>query len=92
MDRPLHYILEAHADAATLYVTGALSIAGVVAAMHRCEELPPRVRNLRVDLRATRGVEPGALDAIAFTTRRWRDLRVGSTRIDLPREPAPRAA
>ena len=59
MDRPLHYFLEAHHDAATLYVTGSLSIAGVVAAMHRCDELPPRVRALRVDLRATRGDRAG---------------------------------
>ena len=40
MDRPLHYFLEAHHDAATIYVTGSLSIAGVIAAMHRCDELP----------------------------------------------------
>ena len=92
MPGPLHYFLEAHHDAATLYVTGSLSIAGVIAAMHRCDELPPRVRALRVDLRAIQGVEPGALDAVAFTTRRWRDLREGSTRIDPPREHAPRAA
>jgi hypothetical protein len=86
----LRYTLEAHHDAATLYVTGTLSTAGVVAAMHCCDELPERVRSLRVDLRKIDGAAPGAYDALAFTTRRWRDVRGGSTRIDLPR--APRAA
>ena len=88
----LQYTLEAHRDAATLYVTGTLTTAGVIAAMHCCEQLPDRVRALRVDLRGTEGAEPSALDALAFTTRRWRDVRGGSTRIDLPRTRATRAA
>lgn len=93
MSTPLHYTLEAHHDAATLYVTGTLCTPGVVAAMHRCDELPDRVRTLRVDLRKIDGAEPGAFDAVAFTTRRWRDVRGGTTRIDLPRDTeAPRAA
>ena len=92
MEKDLHYIIEAHRDAATLYVSGTLTIAGIVAAMHACDELPDRVRNLRVCLRAATSVEPGAYDALAFTTRRWRDLRAGCTRIDPPREHAPRAA
>jgi hypothetical protein len=50
------------------------------------------VRALRVHLRGIAGVEPGAFDALAFTTRRWRDVRGGSTRIDLPREKEFRAA
>jgi ABC-type transporter Mla MlaB component len=91
-DESLSYTLEAHHDAATLYVTGTLSTAGVIAAMHACEQLPDRVRALRVDLRGTSGAEPAAFDALAFTTRRWRDVRGGSTRIDLPRSRAPRAA
>jgi hypothetical protein len=81
----LKYTLEAHQDAATLYVTGTLSTHGVIAAMHCCESLPELVRNLRVDLRGTLGAEPSAFDALAFTTRRWRDTREGTTRIDLPR-------
>jgi hypothetical protein len=81
----LLYVLEAHRDSATLYVTGTLSTAGIVAAMHCCEQLPELVRTLRVDLRATSGAEPSAFDALAFTTRRWRDVRGGVTRIDLPR-------
>jgi ABC-type transporter Mla MlaB component len=86
VDRELDYSLEAHHDAATLYVTGRLTTAGVIAAMHACEELPDRVRTLRVDLRGTAGTDASAFDALAFTTRRWRDVRGGITRIDLPRQ------
>jgi hypothetical protein len=85
MSTDLHYDLEAHGESATLYVTGTLSTHGVIAAMHCCDALPDRVRSLRVDLRGTRGAEPSAHEALAFTTRRWRDVRSGSTRIDLPR-------
>ncbi|HUO52156.1 MAG TPA: hypothetical protein VMT93_06545 [Gemmatimonadaceae bacterium] len=92
MHGPLRYTLEAHHDAATLYVTGTISIAGVVAAMHACETLPARVRSLRVDLRRSTGAEPGALDSLALAARRWRDARQGVTRFDLPRVEAPPAA
>ena len=85
MSPDLLYFIEAHRDSATLYVTGTLSTAGVIAAMHCCEQLPEMVRTLRVDLRATIGSEPSAFDALAFTTRRWRDVRGGVTRIELPR-------
>ena len=92
MNNPFQYTIEAHNDAATLYVTGTLSTPGVIAAMHACDELPARVRTLRVDLRRICGVEPAAYDALAFATRRWRDVRAGVTRIDLPRPEAPPAA
>jgi hypothetical protein len=85
MSPELQYDLEAHGDTATLYVTGTLSTHGVIAAMHCCESLPERVRHLRVDLRGVSATEPSAHDALAFTTRRWRDVRSGRTRIDLPR-------
>ena len=92
MKSPLQYTLESHRDAATLYVTGTLAVAGITAAMHEADALPEHVRALRVDLRGIAGVESGAYDALAFTTRRWRDVRGGSTRIDLPREEEFRAA
>jgi len=86
MKSPLHYTLESHRDAATLYVTGTLSVAGITAAMHEADALPEQVRSLRVDLRGMSTAEPGAFDALAFTSRRWRDMRGGSTRIDVPRD------
>ena len=92
MSTPLQYTIEAHHDAATLYVTGTLSVAGVVAAMHACDALPDRVRTLRVDLRSIDGVESAAYDALAFNTRRWRDVRGGVTRVELPRPEASPAA
>ena len=92
MSTTLHYTLESHRDAATLYVTGRLTLPGITAAMHECDTLPDHVRALRVDLRGIVGVDDGAFDALAFTTRRWRDVRKGSTRIDLPREERFRAA
>lgn len=92
MSTQLQYSLESHRDAATLYVTGTLAVAGITAAMHECDALPEDVRSLRVDLRGISGTEEGAFDALAFTTRRWRDVRNGNTRIDLPREERFRAA
>jgi len=86
------YTIEAHFDAATLYVSGAMSITKVIAAMHRCDALPERVRSLRVDLRRVTAIEAGACDALAFTTRRWRDVRGGATRIDLPHREGPSQA
>jgi ABC-type transporter Mla MlaB component len=86
VDHELDYSLEAHHDAATLYVTGRLTTERVIAAMHACDDLPDRVRTLRVDLRGTDGTDASAFDALAFTTRRWRDVRGGITRIDLPRD------
>ena len=85
MHTDLQYDLEAHGESATLYVTGTLSTHGVIAAMHYCDALPEHVRSLRVDLRGTKDPEPSAHEALAFTTRRWRDVRSGRTRIDLPR-------
>jgi hypothetical protein len=51
VNSPLQYTLEAHRDAATLYVTGTLTIAGVIAAMQCCDALPRRTRRRRADLR-----------------------------------------
>jgi ABC-type transporter Mla MlaB component len=85
----LHSSLEAHRDAATLYVAGTLSVAGALDVMRRCDALPNRVRALRVDLRGVRLMDVCALEALAFTLRRWRDARCGITRIALP---SPRAA
>jgi ABC-type transporter Mla MlaB component len=80
----LHSSLEAHHDAATLYVAGTLSVAGAIDVMRRCEALPERVRALRVDLRGVRLLDVCALEALAFTLGRWRESRRGITRLALP--------
>ena len=74
----LHIAVEAHSCAATLYLSGTLTIAGALRAGTACEELPPRVKTLRVDLRGLIAPAPLTLRALAIALRRWRVSRAGN--------------
>ncbi len=78
--------LESHDSAATLYVQGTLSAAGVLRVMRDCDSLPGDVVTLRVDLRNARLYDPSAFNVLAVALRLWRESREGTTRVDLPRE------
>lgn len=76
-----HFTIEAHSSAATLYMTGAVSVPGLLAAMRRCEELPPSVWLLRVDLSGVSPLDQGTQGVLRHALRRWRDSRSGATEI-----------
>lgn len=81
----LHFRLEAHSRAATLYLSGPLTVAGALRALRLCDRLPPGVTELRVDLRGTTLADPTPVQAVAMLLARWR--RAGSarrSRIELP--------
>jgi hypothetical protein len=86
MHPPLHHALESHSGGATLYLRGALSVAGAIRALGACRRLPARVRALRVDMRGVELFDPDALDMVALVLREWRTLRRGLVRVELPRE------
>ena len=77
--------LEAHAHAATLYVSGPLTAAGALNALRVCEGLPASVLELRVDLRAARLTDATPVQAVAMLLVRWRRAHPGRrSRIELP--------
>jgi ABC-type transporter Mla MlaB component len=76
-------ILESHRSAATLYISGELTSAGVMEAIELVEKLPENVRALRVDLRGAHRSGSDALSALEAGLRRWRSARRGMTRVQL---------
>ena len=85
MEPLLRYDLESHGSGATLYLTGALSVAGSRLALEAVQGLPHRVRALRIDMRGIRLFDPDALHLLAGQLRDWRRSRSGITRVKLPR-------
>ncbi|HEX6058873.1 MAG TPA: hypothetical protein VFZ11_07615 [Gemmatimonadaceae bacterium] len=83
------YEIEAHQEAATVYVRGALSAAGAMAVMRSADKLPDHVRALVVDLRSVEHVEAEGIYALHDLLRRWKAGRNGAIRV-LP--PLKRAA
>jgi len=72
MHLPLHYALEAHATAATLYIQGVLAPEAAVRAFRACYMLPPTVRRLLVDLRRAYVPDAAALETLEILLGRWR--------------------
>lgn len=80
------YRIESHPRAATLYVTGPLTVATAMCAARLFDSLPAAVANLRVDLTAARMTDATPVQALAMMLARWR-RRVGEsrrTRLELP--------
>jgi ABC-type transporter Mla MlaB component len=80
---PFHsqYEIEAHQEAATVYMRGSLSVAGAMAVMRSAETLPDYVRALVVDLRAVSQVEAAGIYALHDLLRRWKAGRNGAIRV-----------
>lgn len=89
MTTELRYRIESHPSAATLYLSGPLTVAGALCAAHLCDQLPLAVSSLRVDLTSARLTDTSPVQALAMRLARWRRLGDGrQTQLDLP--PAPR--
>lgn len=86
MDSQLDFSIEAHPTGATLYLSGALSVAGALRALGACQSLPPRHKRLGVDMCAVELFDPAALEAMSLVLREWRARRRGTTCVKLPRE------
>ena len=84
MEPLLRYDIESHGSGATLYLTGALSVAGSRLALGAVQGLPHHVRALRIDMRGIRLFDPEALHLLASQLREWRVVRSGITRVKLP--------
>jgi ABC-type transporter Mla MlaB component len=76
-------VIESHRSAATLYMSGELTVAGVLEAIARVEQLPEHVRALSVDLRGAHRGESDALSTLEAGLRNWRSARRGMTRVKL---------
>ena len=85
MEPLLRYDIESHGSGVTLYLTGALSVAGSRRALEAVHALPVEVRALRIDMRGIRLFDPVALHLLASELRDWRKERSGITRVKLPR-------
>jgi len=85
MELRLHHVLEAHPGGATLYLTGALSVADAIRAMRACDVLPAGVRALRLEMRGVELFDAVAVAAVVASLREWRRRRGGVTRVDVPR-------
>ena len=85
MEPLLRYDIESHESGATLYLTGALSVAGSRLALGAVRALPHHVRALRIDMRGIRLFDPEALHLLASHLREWRIARSGITRVKMPR-------
>lgn len=84
MHRPLHFALEAHPTAATLFIEGTLASPEAVRAVRGCYDLPSRVRHLTVDLRRARLSGRDAADTLGTLLDCWRCERRGTVRIEAP--------
>jgi ABC-type transporter Mla MlaB component len=84
MMRKEHFALEAHPGAATLYVTGAVSVPALLRALRHCEGLPTESLLLRVDLSAAEPLDQGTLRVLWHSLRRWREMRGAVTRVSPP--------
>ena len=60
----LHHEIEVADDAATLYLSGALSASDAFTLSRICCELPERVLTLRLDLHAVETVDDDAMRAV----------------------------
>jgi hypothetical protein len=83
VEEPRH-ALEAHPGAATLYLTGRVSVPGFLGAMRLADELPGDAWVLRVDLTGARPLDEGTLRVLWHSLRRWRDRRSGTTLVVPP--------
>lgn len=87
MPSEARYRIESHPSAATLYVSGPLTVAGARCAARLCDHLPGPVTSLRVDLTATRLADTTPVSALAMLLARWR--RLGNARRTSLRLPPP---
>ncbi len=79
------FSLEVHPGAATLYLSGAVSVPLLLGALRHCKALPAGVWVLRVDLTAADPLDQGTQRVLWHSLRRWRDRRGGLTRVSAPR-------
>lgn len=77
-------ILESHQRAATLYVSGKVSVPGLLRAMRQCQGLAPTVWLLRVELSSAGPLDQGTLGVLWHSLRRWREERGGTTEVATP--------
>lgn len=80
----LQIAIESTDRSATLYVAGPLSLPGLWQVMRACDDLPPHIRTLRLDLKNVRVAQATVPETMSTALRVWREARGGSTRVDLP--------
>ena len=76
--------VESHRSAATMYLTGELTTAGVMRAIAQADQLPENVRALCLDLRGVRRADSYAMRVLEIGLRDWRSTRRGMSRVKLP--------
>ena len=77
--------VEAHAFAATAYITGPLTPSVAARAIMACRALPAAIRGVRVDLRAVHVCDLDALAMLESHILEWRAERRGVSRLVYPR-------
>ena len=82
MSNATHVAVEAHPQSATIYLTGRISVATLVAALRQCESLPNGVWLLRVDASAAEPLDGAAQAVLKHGLLRWRLTRGGATEPD----------
>jgi hypothetical protein len=75
------FAIEGHTSSATLYLHGAISVAGLLEAMRECEALPRSVWLLRVAPSTTFRLDAGTRTVLAYALQRWREARSGATHV-----------
>ena len=75
------FAVEAHPQAATLYLTGSVSVAGLLEAFQRCEGLPHTVWMLRVDVSGAAPLDEGTRTVLAHLLRQSRAIRGWVTQV-----------
>ncbi len=75
------WCLEANHHAATLYLSGPVSMSSILRPAASCQGLPVSISTLRVDMRATTLADPEALTLLHRALTRWRSARDGCVRI-----------
>ncbi len=81
---PLHFALEAHGAAATLYLHGAMAADSAVRAFRDCYTLPSDIRRLRVDLREVHVAEPAVARTLTILLDHWHASRGSFAHVQWP--------
>lgn len=82
----LHHQIEVSGGTATVYLAGTLDVEHAGLLLDACQQLPPAVRALRLDLHGVTALGDDAMDALRRVLQLWRRTRGGHFTLSLSSE------
>ena len=82
----LHHQIEVSGGTATVYLTGTLDVEHAGLLLDACQQLPPGIRTLRLDLHGVTTLGSDAMDTLRRVLQLWRHTRGGHFKLSLSSE------